>query len=143
MLTNLEKGDTVALRDENGATKTVTVLSVKQDYEKAGAFVRFDYINYGEPSPMRRTAYPKELLSIIRKNTAKTIDPKLPRPGDAPAGSPIKAIVIDGKVYVEKTQGTQGEIPINREAKSQVHESVKAPAKPVTSRIRKSTDTAK
>lgn len=135
MLNNLEKGDTVVIRDENGQTKQVTVLSVKIDYERPGAFVRFDYINYNEPSPMRRTAYPKEMVSIIRKNAIPKIDPLAQRPGDQ--RGPQKAVVIDGKVYIEKTHVTTGDVPINKEAgNTQVHEAVKAPAKPVTSRIR-------
>lgn len=138
MLTNLEKGDTVAIRDENGQTKTVTVLSVKIDYEKPGSFVRFDYICYSEPSPMRRTAYPKELVSIIKKNTVPKIDPLAQRPGDM--RTPQKAVIIDGKTYVEKTQGITQGVPINEAVNTQVHEAAKAPAKPVTSRIKKSTD---
>lgn len=135
MLNNLEKGDTVVIRDENGQTKQVTVLSVKIDYENPGSFVRFDYINYNEPSPMRRTAYPKEMVSIIRKNTVQKIDPLTARPGDQ--RTPQKAVVIDGKVYVEKTQGTNEGIPLNTNVKNtQVHEAVKAPSKPVTSRIK-------
>lgn len=142
MLNNLEKGDTVAIRDENGQTKQVTVLSVKIDYEKPGAFVRFDYINYNEPSPMRRTAYPKELMSIIKKNTVPKIDPLAQRPGDN--RPPQKAVIIDGKTYIQKTPETTRGVPLNPEASNtQVHKAVTAPAKPVQSRIKKSSDTVK
>lgn len=143
MLNNLEKGDKVVIRNDQGETHTVTVLSVKIDYERTGAFVRFDYINYAEASPMRRTAYPKELMSIISKAVVKKIDPKESRPGDTPTNVPRQAIVMNGKVYVEKTTDTQGSIPINQEIKTQVHESVKAPAKPVMERIKKSTSEVK
>lgn len=143
MLNNLEKGDIVAIRNVDGATCSVTVLSVKIDYERPGAFVRFDYINYTEPSPMRRTAYPKELVSIIRKANVKVLDPKQPRPGDGAIKGTQKAVIIDGKVYVEKTPETQGAVPVNAEVKAQVHEAVKSPAKPVTSRIKKSTEEVK
>ena len=137
MLTNIEKGDIVVIKDPDGATKKVTVLAVKPDYERPGMFIRFDYIDYGEATPMRRTAYPRELLSIVQKTATKALDPKAPRPGDAPSNVPQKAIVIDGKVYIERTPPTSGSIPVNEAVTSQVHEAVKAPAKPVESRIKK------
>lgn len=138
MLNNIEKGDTVVIKDVEGITRTVTVLSVKTDYERPGSFIRFDYINPFEASPMRRTAYPKELMSIVRKSSIKTMDPKSPRPGDGTQQSPQKAIVIDGKVYVERNaQGTQAP-PLNHSADTkQVHPAVTAPAQPVTERIKK------
>jgi hypothetical protein len=137
MLSNIEKGDIVVIKDPDGATKKVTVLAVKPDYEHPGAFIRFDYIDYGEASPMRRTAYPRELLSIVQKTASKALDPKAPRPGDSAPQGPQKAIVIDGKVYVERTPPTQGSIPVNEAVTTQVHEAVKSPNKPVESRIKK------
>lgn len=135
MLNNLEKGDIVAIRNSTGETRQVTVLAVKVDYERAGAFVRFDYIDYNEPSPMRRTAYPKELLQILQKNTTPKLDPKSLREGDL--SRPQKAVIIDGKTYVEKNMNHQQEIPVTAGVGSQVHESVKTPANPVTARIKK------
>ncbi len=139
MLTNLEKGDVVAIKGPDGQTAVVTVLSVKIDYEHPGQFARFDYINYNEPSPMRRTAWPKELVQIIKKSPVKTVDPKSPRPGDAPAPSASEEIIINGKRYVQKVDNKSADVGavINKEAGAQVHESVKAPNKPVTSRINK------
>lgn len=139
MLSNIEKGDTVVVRDPEGNTRNVVVLSVKPDYERPGGFVRFDYIDQNEASPMRRTAYPKELMSIVRKSTVKPLDPKAPRPGDESKGTQ-QAIVINGKVYVERSTGTGQTVPVNPEASNtaQVHEAVAAPAKPVTSRLKKS-----
>lgn len=86
---------------------------------------------------MRRTAYPKELLQILRKNTTPKLDPKAQRPGEMGNGAPQKAVIIDGKTYVEKVPVIQGEVPITPGAGTQVHEAVKAPAKPVTERIKK------
>lgn len=134
MLNNLEKGDVVAIRNSSGETKTVTVLQVKQDYERVGAFVRFDYIDHNEPSPMRRTAYPKELVQILKKNVMPKVDPKAERPI---FNTPQKAVIIDGKTYVEKTSNHQATVPVTEGAGPQVHAAVKAPAKPVESRIKK------
>lgn len=136
MLNNLEKGDIVAIKDTTGATHQVTVLSVRPDYDHPGSFVRFDYINYNEASPMRRTAYPKELMQILKKTTSRPLDPKAPRPGDARAAAPGR-IQLNGKVYMEVPTGTEGEVPLNPEGNKQVHPAVTSPQKPVTSRITK------
>ena len=135
MLTKLEKGDVVAIRNAAGETKQVTVLSVKPDYDQVGAFLRFDYIDHSEASPMRRTAYPKELLQILKKSPIKTLDPKAPRPGDM--RKPQKVVIIDGRTYVERVTGEQGALPITEGVGPQVHQAVKAPAKPVQERIKK------
>jgi hypothetical protein len=84
---------------------------------------------------MRRTAYPKELLQILKKTTIPKLDPKAPRPGDA--RTPGKAVIIDGRTYVERAPGEQGAIPVTDGAGPQVHEAVKAPAKPVKERIKR------
>lgn len=112
MESNLEKGDTVALRDG----RSVEVLKVLPDYEKPGGFIRFDYVDHSEASPMRRTAYPSELLRIVRKTVKKTLDPFAVRPNDDPKPSPIPVSIV------------------NQEAGPQVHAAVKAPAKPVLKR---------
>jgi hypothetical protein len=135
MLSNIEKGDTVVIRDTEGITHKVTVLSVKPDYERPGAFIRFDYINYGEASPMRRTAYPKELMSIVSKTQVHAPDPKAPRPGDGPANVPQSAVVLNGKVYVERPTGTAGSIPLTPGVP--VPEAIANGPKPVESRIKK------
>ncbi len=88
MHNNLEKGDVVAIRNAAGDTRQVTVLQVRQSYENPGQFLRFDYIDHAEASPMRRTAYPKELLQILKKNTTPKIDPKSDRPS---SGTPQEA----------------------------------------------------
>lgn len=83
---------------------------------------------------MRRTAYPKELVQILRKNTTPKMDPKAPHPGDNHKSS--KAVIIDGKIYVEKTAGEEGPVPLTEGVGHQVHQAVKAPSKPVTTRIK-------
>jgi hypothetical protein len=129
----VEKGDIVALRDG----RTVEVLSVKPDYEHPGAIVRFDYVDRREASPMRRTDYPSLIINILRKGQP-AIDPKMPRPGDNRAPAPTKVIIVDGKKYIESGPGgPQGPVPLTEGAGTQVHEAVRAPAKPVTSRIKK------
>jgi hypothetical protein len=143
MLTNLEKGDVVAIRNATGETRSVTVLSVKQDYDQPGAFLRFDYIDHAEPSPMRRTAYPKELVQILKKTTIPKLDPKAPRPGDSQ--TPQKAVIIDGRTYVERSSQGQGSVEsvLVPSAGPQVHKAVKAPPKPVQERIKKAPVAAK
>ena len=130
MLANLEKGDTVAIIDELGHTHTVTVLQVKPDPEHPTSFARFDYIDHQEPSPMRRTAWPKQLLRIIKKTEIKAIDPKTQRQSDF--RTPQKAVIIDGVTYAERRPGDQGQIPLNTNVPAP--EAVASPAKPVLSR---------
>ncbi len=140
MLTNIEKGDLVVIKDaQTGTTHTVEVLSVKPDYERPGNFARFDYINRAESSPIRRTAWPKELLNIVRKTAVKAMDPKAQRPSEMNKPSASEEIIINGKRYVQKVDAKSQDLDkvINPEANTQVHEAVKAPAKPVTSRITK------
>lgn len=128
----LQKGDLVAIRDGQGGTKSVRVESVKPDYEHPGGFLRFDYNDNG----MRRTAWPKELLSILKKSVVPTLDPKQPRLGDNEAQSEGKEIVIDGKRYIEKPTSARAS-QVNADAQTQVHPAAKAPAQPVMSRIKK------
>lgn len=130
MLLNLEKGDTVAIIDELGHTHTVTVLQVKPDPEHPRSFARFDYIDHQEPSPMRRTAWPKQLLRIIKKSEIKVLDPKAQRSTDFRTAQ--KAVIVDGRTYVEKNPGDRQQIPLTPgvEASAVVAE----PAKPVLSR---------
>jgi hypothetical protein len=130
MLANLEKGDTVAIIDELGHTHTVTVLQVKPDPEHPTSFARFDYIDHQEASPMRRTAWPKQLLRIIKKTEIKAIDPKTQRQSDF--RTPQKAVIIDGVTYAERRPGDQGPIPLNTNVPAP--EAVASPAKPVLSR---------
>lgn len=111
----LEVHDIVALRDG----REVEVLSIKPDYGVEGGFIRFDYLDRKEASPMRRTAYPSELRCILRKSTAaKAPDPKVQRPYDLKdqQPSPLPVTVV------------------NEAANPQVHKAVKAPAKPVLRR---------
>ena len=133
MLTNLEKGDTVAIIDELGHTHTVTVLQVKPDPEHPTSFARFDYIDHQEPSPMRRTAWPKQLLRIIKKTEIKVLDPKVQRQSDF--RTPQKAVIIDGVTYAEKRPGDNVVIPINQNVSAS--KVVSSPPKPVTSRDNK------
>jgi hypothetical protein len=129
----VEKGDIVALKDG----REVEILAVKPDYEHPGAIMRFDYIYRKEASPMRRTEYPSCIVSILRKGTPP-IDPKAVRPGDNRQPAPTKVIIVDGKRYVEKpADGPQGAVPLTPGVGTQVHPAVKAPAKPVISRIKK------
>ncbi len=132
----VEKGDTVAIKDGAGGTKSVTVMSVKPDYERPGHFLRFDYIDPNESSPMRRTAWPTEMVQIIRKNPNPSPDPKQPRGYDNPTSDPQKVIVVDGREYIQKSPtGQQSPASIiNPEAGKQVHLAVGSPAKPVQSR---------
>lgn len=132
----LEKGDIVALK--NG--REVEVLTVKPDYEREGAVLRFDYIDRSEASPMRRTAYPSEINRVLRKNPRPAPDPKAQRPYDTPIAEPTKVIIVNGEEFVPKGPGTASKDPgkiINPAAQTQVHQAVTAPAKPVTSRIKK------
>lgn len=71
----LERGDVVALK--NGIQ--AEVQSVRMDGER---LIRFDYINRSEASPMRRTAYPSELLQVLRKNPNKPPAPTTVRSAD-------------------------------------------------------------
>ena len=130
MLANLEKGDTVAIIDELGHTHTVTVLQVKPDPEHPTSFARFDYIDHQEPSPMRRTAWPKQLLRIIKKTEIKAVDPKTQRQSDFRTAE--KAVVEDGRTYVERKPGYQADIPLTPGVPTP--EAVASPAKPVLSR---------
>ena len=130
MLANLEKGDTVAIIDELGHTHTVTVLQVKPDPEHPTSFARFDYIDHQAASPMRRTAWPKQLLRIIKKTEIKAIDPKKQRQSDF--RTPQKSVIIDGVIYAERRPGDQGQIPLNTNVPAP--EAVASPAKPVLSR---------
>lgn len=132
MNSKVEKGDTVALRDG----RSVTVMSVKPDYE-TGGFVRFDFIDPSEASPMRRTAYPSDLLQILRKNPTPMPDPKAVRSYDDPEAGPQKVIIVDGQEYISRgpvKANTSPESIINPNAGAQVHQAVKAPAKPVMRR---------
>lgn len=114
---NLEVHDVVALRDG----REVEVLSIKPDYGTEGGFIRFDYLDRKEASPMRRTAYPSELLRILRKGQInKAPDPKEQRTYDLKDQTPPPTPVTI----------------INEGANPQVHPAVKAPAKPVTSRTK-------
>ena len=127
----VEKGDIVALRDG----RTVEVLSVKPDYEKQGAILRFDFIDRNERSPMRRTEYPSIIINILRKGK-QAPDPKAVRPHDN-RDSIQKVIVVDGKEYIQKDPGITGASPaavLNQDAGPQVHPAVKAPVKPVLKR---------
>ena len=130
MLANLEKGDTVAIIDELGHTHTVTVLQVKPDPEHPTSFARFDYIDHQEPSPMRRTAWPKQLLRIIKKTEIKALDPKTQRQSDFRTAQ--KAVIVDGRTYVEKNPGDRQEVPLTPGVPAP--EAVASPAKPVLSR---------
>ena len=130
MLLNLEKGDTVAIIDELGHTHTVTVLQVKPDPEHPTSFARFDYIDHQEPSPMRRTAWPKQLLRIIKKSEIKQLDPKAQRPSDFRTAE--KAVIVDGRTYVERKPGQEKPIPLTPGVLAP--EAVASPAKPVLSR---------
>jgi hypothetical protein len=133
MLLNLEKGDTVAIIDDLGHTHTVTVLQVKPDPEHPTSFARFDYIDHQETSPMRRTAWPKQLLRIIKKNEIKSLDPKEQRPSDFRTAQ--KAVIVDGRTYVEKTPGDRQQIPLNPNVPAPV--AVAESPKPVLSRTNK------
>jgi len=130
MLNNLEKGDTVAIIDDLGHTHTVTVLQVKPDPEHPTSFARFDYIDQQEPSPMRRTAWPKQLLRIIKKTEIKTLDPKSQRTSDF--RTPQKAVIIDGRTYVEKNPHDNIQVPLTLGVNAP--EAVASPAKPVLTR---------
>ena len=130
MLANLEKGDTVAISDELGHTHTVTVLQVKPDPEHPTSFARFDYIDHQESSPMRRTAWPKQLLRIIKKTEIKALDPKTQRQSDFRTAQ--KAVIVDGRTYVEKNPGDRQEVPLTPGVPAP--EAVASPAKPVLSR---------
>jgi len=106
----LEVGDIVALKDG----REVEVLSIKKDYSTEGGFIRFDYLNRKEDSPMRRTAYPSDMVRIIRKNQInKMPDPKERWPHD---------VKDDGKDPLPVTV-------VSQEQKTQVHEPVPAPVK--------------
>ena len=133
MLTNLEKGDTVAIIDELGHTHTVTVLQVKPDPEHPTSFARFDYIDHQESSPMRRTAWPKQLLRIIKKSEIKQLDPKAQRPSDLITAQ--NALIVNGKTYVERKPGQQPSIPLTPGVEAPA--AVAEPAKPVLSRTHK------
>lgn len=117
----VEKGDTVALKDG----RSVEVLKVLQDYDKPGQFVRFDYVDNNEPSPMRRTAWPSDLLRILRKCTKAKLDPKAERPNDNPKIPPTDVNIV------------------NKEAAPHVHPAVTKPAQPVLTRNKKDTDKVK
>lgn len=110
----LEVHDIVALKDG----REVEVLSIKPDYGQEGGFIRFDYLDRKEASPMRRTAYPSELIRILRKgNVPKAPDPKERRPYDLKDdGAPLPVTIV------------------NEAANPQVHPAVRAPAKPVLKR---------
>lgn len=71
----IEKGDILALK----GGQEVEVLSVKMD---GNDLRRFDYVDRGEESPMRRTEYPSAILRLIRKGTIKQIDPMKQYPHD-------------------------------------------------------------
>lgn len=138
----VEKGDFVAIKDGHGGTMEVEVMSVKPDYEK-NSFLRFDYINHQETSPMRRTAWPSDMIRVLRKNPNPLPDPKAIRPYDNPiGGKPDGSVIIDGKVYVPQGKAEVSKDPaaiINPEAsQTQVHDAVKSPSKPVGGRIKKS-----
>lgn len=132
----VEKGDILALK----GGKTVEVLSVKPDYEREDSILRFDYIDRSELSPMRRTAYPSEIINILRKNQRPSPDPKSVRSYDNPVAKPTKVIIVDGKEYIEKDNNAGSVSPssvLTPGAGTQVHSAVAAPAKPVISRIKK------
>lgn len=105
----VEKGDIVALKDG----RRVEILSVRLDGE---SLLRFDYLDRMELSPMRRTAYPSELGSILRKSERPKVDPKVERTYDNPPIPPTKVEIV------------------NPLAGPQVHPAVKAPAQPVLRR---------
>lgn len=111
----VEKGDIVAMRDG----RRVEVLSVRLDGD---ALLRFDYIDRQEVSPMRRTAYPSEMGSILRKAERPPTDPKKVRVYDEPVLPPTKVEIV------------------NQDVGPQVHPAVKAPAKPVLRRVKTDTD---
>lgn len=75
-MNQLEKGDIVAIK---GRATEVEVQSVRKDGDH---IIRFDYLDRSEASPMRRTAYPSELISILRKNTRNVLPPKAVHPSD-------------------------------------------------------------
>lgn len=137
---SVEKGDIIALT----GNRRVEVLSVRVDYEKPGQILRFDFIDRSEASPFRRVGYPSEILSILQKNQNKAPDPKAERSYDNAKADPQKVIIVDGKEYVPKNRDGNGKDPanvVNPDVGPQVHEAVKAPAKPVLTRGK--TDKAK
>jgi len=130
---NVEKGDTVALRDG----RTVVVLGVKPDYEHPGSIIRFDYVNPSERSPMRKTGYPSEILNILKKNPNKAPDPKAERPYDNKKPDPTEVVVLNGEEYIKKNKnGQTGAPPVTPAVAPQVHPAVTAPAKPVVKRMK-------
>lgn len=111
MITNkIERGDILALKDG----RQVEVLTVRMEGEELR---RFDYIDRSESSPMRKTAYPSEINTVIRKSIMKKPpEPLATRPHDNAMPGPIPVTVV------------------NLEANKYVHPAVLQPAQPVLSR---------
>lgn len=155
----VEKGDTVAIRS-GGVETSVEVVSVRPDYERPGHFLRFDYINHAEASPMRRTAWPSDMIRVVRKNQRPAPDPKETRAYDLkdskgeividgkaylPHHTAVAGcVIIDGKVFIPKGHVTASPSPeaiINpAAAAAQVHTAVAKPARPVQARIKTDRD---
>lgn len=71
----IEKGDIVALKTGG----EVEILSVKMDGDELR---RFDYVDRRDASPMRKTAYPSEILRLLRKGVIRNPNPLAERPYD-------------------------------------------------------------
>lgn len=130
----LEKGDIVALK--NG--KRVEIQSVRMDGDR---LIRFDYLDRTEASPMRRTAYPSELLQILIKHPKQSPDPKEVRHYDAKEA--VQKVVVVKKEEGYSLDGQpQGDaqideaLPITSGLKT-TNEAVVTKAKPVVTRIKR------
>lgn len=84
----IEKGDIIALKDG----REVEVLSIRMDGDR---MLRFDYLDRKEASPMRKTAYPSEIRSLLRKNTRTPFNPKAAQAYDNPTVKPIPVHIVD------------------------------------------------
>lgn len=118
MNATVEKGDVLALKDG----REVEVLSVKTNGDE---MYRFDFIDRKEESPMRRTAYPSEILRLIRKNQRPPFDPKVEQSYDNPKAPPLPVTIV------------------NQDAGPQVHPAVKQPAQPVQRRTKTDQEVSK
>lgn len=96
MITNqIERGDILALKDG----RQVEVLTVRMEGEELR---RFDYIDRNEVSPMRKTAYPSEINTLIRKSVAKKAPgPLETRTHDNPVPKPIPVTVVNHEANPE------------------------------------------
>jgi hypothetical protein len=66
----VERGDTLVLK----SGVNVVVQSTKYEGD---TLIRFDYVNNAEDSPMRRTAWPSDIMTLLRKA------PKVQMPADS------------------------------------------------------------